>query len=235
MKYFLLIVSLFAFLIIAGCVGSNNNDVPPTPQIVYVTVLVTPTHTLYPLATTVVNPSGSLTLNGEVVATIASHMADLQTYRTHIDEKAALGIDTSAAEVKYNEAQRDINSAKSRLSNEYASALSDLSAATAAISGGETALDKAWAENEVSTARVPISKTDAIIGWFKGNGSTANYYKLSPIITMRDVAVSYLSTANDDITSGNYAKARKDAQNASTKGNESYSEALAIQKQLMSG
>lgn len=47
MKYLLIIVSLIAFLIIAGCVFQNNNPpVPPTPQIVYVTVFVTPTQTI---------------------------------------------------------------------------------------------------------------------------------------------------------------------------------------------
>ncbi len=30
-------------------------------------------------------------------------------------------------------------------------------------------LEKAWAENEVAAAQVPISNVDAIIGWFKGN------------------------------------------------------------------
>ena len=44
MKYLLLIVLLVAVILSAGCVVQNNNPpVPPTPQIVYVTVLVTPT------------------------------------------------------------------------------------------------------------------------------------------------------------------------------------------------
>jgi len=48
MKYLLFLVSLAAFLITAGCVVQNNNPpVPPSPQIVYVTVLVTPTQAAY--------------------------------------------------------------------------------------------------------------------------------------------------------------------------------------------
>ena len=172
---------------------------------------------------------------GEVASVIASRDADLQVYREHIDEKAALGIDTSAAEVKYNEARQKLDSARSRPSNEYAAALQDLNDSTAAIADGEKALDKAWAENEVASAQVPINNVDAIIGWFKGNSSTANDNQLPAIVTKREVAVSYLSNANDDIASGNYAQARVKAQDAYSKGNESYTEALARQKQLSSG
>ena len=172
---------------------------------------------------------------GEVSSTIASADADLQVYRTHIDEKAALGIDTSAAELKYNEAQAKVDSARSRSSNQYAEALADITASAAAIKEGETALDKAWAEYEVEAAQVPITNVDAIIGWFKGNSSTANDQQLPTIITKREVAVSYISTANDDIAEGNFVQARQKAQDAFLKGNESYTDALARQKQLMSG
>jgi len=49
MKYLLFIVLLVAILITAGCVGGNKETVvtiTPTPNIVYVTVIVTPTQTL---------------------------------------------------------------------------------------------------------------------------------------------------------------------------------------------
>jgi tetratricopeptide (TPR) repeat protein len=48
MKYLLFIVVLVAVVITAGCVGGNKETVvtsTPTPQIVYTTVLVTPTPT----------------------------------------------------------------------------------------------------------------------------------------------------------------------------------------------
>ncbi len=38
--------------------------------------------------------------------------AELQVYRTHIDEKAVIGIDTAAAEAKINEAKQKIDSAR---------------------------------------------------------------------------------------------------------------------------
>ncbi|MDD1695551.1 MAG: hypothetical protein LUQ54_01505 [Methanoregula sp.] len=172
---------------------------------------------------------------GEVASTISARAADLQVFRTHIDEKAVIGIDTAAAEAKYNEAKQKIDSARARPSTQYAAALGDLNAATATIAEGEKALDKAWAENEVTLAQVPINNVDAIISWFKGNSSTANDQQLPAIITKREVAVSYVSNANDDIADGNYAQARVKAQEAFSKGNESYTDALARQKQLLSG
>jgi hypothetical protein len=188
-----------------------------------------------PVTSTQVEKTAQVINTGEVATTIANADSDLQVYRTHIDEKAALGIDVSVAEVKYTEAQEKIDSARSRPSNQYAEALGDLTAATAAIKDGETALDKAWAEYEIAAAQVPINNVDVIIAWFKGNTSTENDQQLPTIITKREVAVSYISNANDNIAGGNFAQARQKAQDAFLKGNESYTEALARQKQLMSG
>jgi hypothetical protein len=188
-----------------------------------------------PITSTQVEKTALVINTGDIASAIASHEADLQVYREHIDEKAALGIDTSAAEVKYNEASQKLASARSRPSNEYAGVLQDLNDSTAAIADGEKSLDKAWAESEVASAQVPINNVDAIIGWFKGNSSTANDNQLPAIVAKREVAVSYLSDANDNIASGNFAQARVKAQDAYSKGNESYTDALARQKQLSSG
>ena len=188
-----------------------------------------------PITSTQVDKTAMVINTAEVSSTISSRSADLQVYRTHIDEKAVIGIDTAGAEAKYNEAKQKIDSARSRPSNQYTAALSDLNAAIAAIAAGEKVLDKAWAENEISAAQVPINNVDAIISWFKGNSSTANDQQLPAIITKREVAVSYISNANDAITAGNYAQARVKAQDAFSKGNESYTEAIARQKQLLAG
>jgi hypothetical protein len=188
-----------------------------------------------PITSSQVEKTALVINTGEVASTIASADAELQVYRTHIDEKSALGVDTSVGEAKYNEAQEKIDSARSRPSNQYAEALGDLTAATAAIKDGDTSLEKAWAEYDVAAAQVPINNVDAIIAWFKGNTSTANDQQLPTIITKREVAVSYISNANDNIAEGNFVQARQKAQDAFLKGNESYTEALARQKELLSG
>jgi hypothetical protein len=172
---------------------------------------------------------------GEVPKVISERDTELQTYRTHIDEKAVLGIDTSAAEAKYNEAKQKIDSARARPTTQYAEALVDLASAQTSISDGEKSLDRAWAEDEVAIAQVPINNVDMVIAWFKGNQSTSNDQQLPAIVAKREVAVSYISTANDQIANGEYSQARSKAQEAFSKGNESYTDALARQKQLLSG
>ena len=58
MKYFPFFVLLVAILIIAGCVGGNKNSaVTPTPEVIYVTVLVTPTPTIVLPTTTIPTPA----------------------------------------------------------------------------------------------------------------------------------------------------------------------------------
>lgn len=115
------------------------------------TVLVTPSPTVYPLYTSQnyypaitpvsINPSGDRVW--QVASAIASLDADLQVFRTHIDEKNALGFDTSAAEVKYNEARQKLDSARSRPVSQYTEALRDLNAVVVAIREGEIALANA--------------------------------------------------------------------------------------------
>ncbi|HJW28153.1 MAG TPA: hypothetical protein VJ508_02765 [Saprospiraceae bacterium] len=171
----------------------------------------------------------------DIQRAIADKESALQTLRSHIDEKSVLGVDTAEGEAKYAEAQQKITAAKNAPSNQYTQAYSNLEAAQVAINDGETALDRAWAESEVTNAAIPINNVDTIIGWFKGNASTANDPQLPAIVAKREVAVSYISTANDEISNGNYAQARNKAQEAFNKGNESYTDALKRQYDIEHG
>lgn len=171
----------------------------------------------------------------EISSAISAKRTDLQTYRTHIDEKAAIGIDTTVAEAKYNDAKSKIDTAAGLPSSQFSTAILYLTTASDLITDGEKSLDKAWAESEVLNSQTPITNVDAVIAWFKGNKSTADLPELSPIISKREIAVSYISTANDEIANGNYAQARSKASDAFAKGNESYTDALALQKKTTSG
>lgn len=186
------------------------------------------TSTVVERTTTIVNPD-------DVKKRIAEKQSALQTFRSHIDEKSALGIDTAAGEAKYSEAEQKIKSASSRLSTQYLLAFSDLDAAQAAMDDGEITLDRAWAENELANAQIPINNVDGIIQWFKANASTRDDNQLPAIVAKREVAVSYLVTAQDEINNGNYEQARGKAQDAFNKGNESYTDALAQKKIRESG
>ncbi|MCX6690037.1 MAG: hypothetical protein NTZ39_10180 [Methanoregula sp.] len=187
-----------------------------------------------PITSSLVSYTRLVVNTGEVTTLISSRNSDLQTYRAHIEEKAAMDIDTSAAEAKYNEAKQKIDAAQALPSTQFTTALNYLNAAQTSIADGEKLLDKSWAENEVANAQVPINNVDVLIGYFKGNQSTANDARLAPITTKRELAAGYISNANDDIANGNYAQARIKAQDAFAKGNESYNDALDFKKQLES-
>lgn len=166
---------------------------------------------------------------GDVTTSISNANSQLSQFRTEIDEKAALDIDTSAAEAKYNDAQSKITTAQSLPSTQYSDAMNYINTAISTISDGETLLDKAWAEKEISDAQGPINNVDVLIAQFQANASTSSDARLSEIITKREVAVSYISAANDALTNGNFAQARAKAEDAFSKGNESYTDALTFQ------
>lgn len=166
---------------------------------------------------------------GDVTTSISNANSQLSQFRTDIDEKAALDIDTSAAEAKYNDAQSKITTAQSLPSTQYTDAMNYVNTAISTISDGETLLDKAWAEKEISDAQGPINNVDILIARFQANASTSSDARLSEIITKREVAVSYVSAANDALTNGNFAQARAKAGDAFSKGNESYTDALKFE------
>jgi len=165
---------------------------------------------------------------------IAETESTLQIFRTHIDEKYAIEADTSTAEGKYTEANTAINDARSQPSTKFDAARVSLDNAENAIIEGEKLLDKAWAEKTVADAQIPINYVDQTINFIKPNVSNTDP-RLSPIIAKREVAAGFISTANDEIFSGNYERAREKAQEAFAKGNESYNDALDLKKQITEG
>jgi hypothetical protein len=187
------------------------------------------------ISSTVVERTAVVVNIKEVQTKIQEMESGLQSFRSHIDEKSALGIDTSGAEGKYSEADQYIRTAKNLPSTQYTAAFNNLNNAQTAINDGEADLDRAWAEMEVMNAQIPINNVDNIIAWFKSNRSTADDVQLPAIIAKREVAVSYISTANDEIGNGNYDQARAKAQEAFSKGNESYTDALKRQYDVEHG
>jgi len=187
------------------------------------------------ISSSVVEHTRLIVNTGEISTAISTANSNLQIFRAHIDEKAAMDIDTTAAEAQYNTAKQKIDAAQALPSSQFTAALNNLNSATTAIADGEKLLDKAWAEYDVANAQVPIDNTDKLIAYFMGNQSTANDAKLILIKTKREAAASSISSANGDIANGNYAQARVKSAEAYTKGNESYNDALAFKIQVESG
>jgi hypothetical protein len=63
--------------------------------------------------------------------------------------------------------------------------------------------DKELAEQTIAGAKEQIENADSVIAWFKGNASTNDDSRLPLIITKREIAVSYIVTAEDEIANGN--------------------------------
>jgi len=217
MKYLLFIVLLMAVVITAGCVSQNTTVNVITPQKTMVSIITIPTKVPTTISPDTTPPTTTQTVVG--IANPASVNCKNLGGNTEIKKNAdgsEYGMCTFANGTTCEE--------WALFRNEGCK-----------LVWVDPALDKAWAENEIAAAQVPINNVDAIIGWFKGNTSTANDQQLSTIITKREVAVGYLSNANDNIADGKYPQARQKAQDAFLKANESYTEALARQKQVSSG
>jgi len=162
---------------------------------------------------------------------LPARKTDLQTLRSHIDEKTTMGIDTSYAEGKYTEAKRKIDNASALPSSQFSTAMSILNAADIDIQDGERLLDKAWAEKELLEAQVPFKKSDEIVHELMVRGARQDDTpELRLAIHQRELAIQKCSAASDLIGSGQYAEARERAAAAQTLGNESYTHALNVQK-----
>jgi hypothetical protein len=172
----------------------------------------------------------------EVTGLIAIRESELQIFSTHIDEKAALDVDTSSADEKYSAARAAINDAKSKPSSQYTAAIASLTNVQNLITEGERELDKAWAEKGVSDAQVPLANVDREISFIKPNATSGDYKtQLSEITTKREIAAGFVSTASDEIFAGNYERAREKAAEAYLKANESLNDALGLKKQMTEG
>jgi len=184
----------------------------------------------------VVTVSRQVINTAEVTGLIAIRESELQIFSTHIDEKAALDVDTSSADEKYSAARAAINDAKSKPSSQYTAAIASLTNAQNLITEGERELDKAWAEKGVSDAQVPLAAVDQLISFIKPNATSGDYKtQLSEITTKREIAAGFVSTASDEIFAGNYERAREKAAEAYLKANESYTDATALKKQITEG
>jgi len=173
---------------------------------------------MYEYHATVINPS-------HITPQSLFWKYDLQGFRTDIDEFAAMGVNTTGAEAKYQTAKTKIDAAYALREFQYMAALENITAARADIAEGERLLDKAWAEKTLADTDERINQIDSIIAWCKGNGTTASLPELRPIINKREIAVSYISTAKDEIFDGNFSAAQVTAQKAYAQANETYNEA----------
>jgi hypothetical protein len=170
----------------------------------------------------IVNPT-------DISQNIAVRESDLRTFRIHIDNMSAQGVNVSAAEMKYSGALAEIQSARFL---HYDPAIASLQNASVLIDNGGKLLDRAWAEKEIANAQVPLTQVNELITYFTVNRSMGSEPRLAVIIAKKESAEQYLTTSKDMLTLGNYAFARVKAKDAFAKANESYNDGLKLKKEL---
>lgn len=170
----------------------------------------------------IVNPT-------DITQSIALWESDLQTFRTHIDNKTQMGVITTLAEQKFAAAQLAILSAKFA---DFSAAQSSLNNATSLMEEGEKLLDKAWAEKAIADVNTIFIQTNDHITYFTVNRSITTDPRLAIVIAKKESADQYLSTAKDLLNAGNYPLSRIKAKDAFDKGNESLNEAIKFKLEL---
>ncbi len=172
-------------------------------------------------------------LNPEEVANqLATREKQLSDLKADIDQKAAEGVDVTAATAKYNDAANALESAETASA---AQAATLLATAKTRIDEATSLLDKAWAEKDIGDAAAVIGQVDDLITYFKDNRSMGSDTRVVAIITQRESAVQYYTTASDELGKGNYAAARTKAADAENKATEAYNDAVALQKEIGEG
>ena len=164
----------------------------------------------------IVNPT-------DITQSIALRESDLRLFRTHIDNFAQMGVNTTAAEQNFASAQASILVAKTA---NFADAQTALNSATGQIDAGEKLLDRASAEKEIGNAQAPISQTTDLIVFFTVNKSITSDPRLAIVVVKKESAEQYLSAARDLFNTGNYELSRVKAKAAFDKGNEGLTDAI---------
>jgi hypothetical protein len=171
----------------------------------------------------VINPA-------EMRQIVSDGRTELQAYKTLLDQKASAGIDISAAQAKYTEADAALQSAEK--SSSFVVQKGYVTTAQSAIAAGKSLLDKASAQKVITDANALIDQTDRLITDFKVNRSMGSDARLQPIIVKRELAAGLLSEANDFNSQGQYTQAMTKASEALTKGQDALNDAKALQKEV---
>ncbi|MCE5339111.1 MAG: hypothetical protein LLF90_10570 [Methanomicrobiaceae archaeon] len=173
----------------------------------------------------VVNPT-------QVQGSLSAQQQQLKDLKVDIDDKAAQGVDVSAAQAKYNAASQALTSAASAGPSQ---ASGYLVTATKDMDEAKSLLDRAWAEKEVSNTAATLETLDGMITYFVENRSMGSDPQVVSIVTKRESAVQYYTQAKDNLNANNYPLARSKAVDGLKKANEALADANALREKIGEG
>ncbi len=164
---------------------------------------------------------------GEGVSAEAAALADM---KARIDLLAAAGVDVSAAEAKYSQADAYLQSAAK--TSDYVRAQNDLTQAQKLLDELESSVPVMEAQKSIADAESTIGQTEELITYFKENKSMGSDTRLLPIIASWDIASERLTTAKDLYSEGRYEEAARKAGEATQKGNEVLASAQELKEKV---
>jgi len=173
----------------------------------------------------VINPS-------QVKESIQQAREKLASLRSEIDAAMIPGLDLSAVEAKYNEANTAIQNADS--TSDYSRAQSYLNTAISAISDAQTLLSEFTIQKTLNDADAKIGEISSLITDFRVNKSMGSDPRLTPILLAHDNAAGLVSEARDALSAKNYDQARTKATDAAAKADEALAEAYTLKQQVES-
>ena len=178
---------------------------------------------------TVINPAALQTQ-------VDSMKAKLAELKASIDEKTALGVDTTAALQKYNNAKDNLDTATQKLVSSPSEVNGLLTSAGTAGLEAADALDQAWAEMTIGKAEVMIGSVDGLLTEFKVNLSIKDSDpRLVPIVNKYDLAARALSEARNKFDSKSYTAVRTDAGQSLTYATDAWNLSLDLKTELGKG
>jgi hypothetical protein len=178
---------------------------------------------------TVINPAALQTQ-------VDAMKAKLVELKTAMDEKEAMGVDTTVARQKYQAASDALTSAQTKLISAPAEVTGLLTRAGTAGVEGQEALDKAWAEMTIQQADTMIQSVNGLISEFKVNRSIKESdARLVPIINKYDLAARSLSDARNLLTEKSYTAVRTDAGQSLTYATDAWNLSVDLKTELEKG
>jgi hypothetical protein len=162
---------------------------------------------------------------GEGVTTQVAVLADL---KSRIDSLASGGVDVSAEQAKYSQADAYLQSAGG--ASDYVRAQNDLTSAQRLIDELNSSIPVLEAQKSIADAESSIGQTEDLITYFKVNKSMGSDARLMPIISSWDIASERLTDAKDLYSEGKYDEATRKANEALEKGSGVLADAQSLKE-----
>lgn len=178
-----------------------------------------------PVERTVLNPEDIENLQGIVEDELAE-------FNDQIQSKINTGVDVSAAQSKYDEAEDKIKDAKTASYDEASELLTE---AEDLIDEGEDLLNQSWAQMAIDNAQETLDSVDFYIADFKNNRSMSNDARVINIETKVESAQSSLNSAMSLFNDGSYTQAYTLAETSNSKASEALTYAEEVYAEVSKG